>query len=96
MCEFAKNSKNSLQGHDMKLMIRGLNTDATVEGVTKGMEKLGPVQSVTIVPNKSEAATDCWAIVEMDITHERALKITAQVKDLWHDGQRVNISIMSH
>lgn len=79
----------------MKLMLRGLPLDATAERVAQGMEKLGPVINVTMVPNKHEDATDSWAIVEMDISHERALRITSQVTNLWHDGQRVNLSIMS-
>ena len=79
----------------MKLMVRGLRVDVTEQEVRAGMEKLGPVDSVEIVPNRSVNATDCWAIVEMPISHERAFQITRQVTDIWRDGRRINIDLVT-
>lgn len=79
----------------MKLMVRGLRVDVTAEQVRAGMEKLGPVDSVQIVENRGENPKDAWAVVQMPITHERAFQISQQVTDLWHDGQRVNIHVLT-
>ena len=79
----------------MKLMVRGLRVDVTAEEVRVGMEKLGPVDSVQLVEHRSESPSDAWAIVEMPISHERAFQITRQVKDLWHDGRRINIDLLT-
>lgn len=80
----------------MKLLVKGLRKDVTAEEVRQGMERLGPVDEVEVVPNRSPAATDTWAIVIMPVPIERAYQIANQVSDLWHDGRRVSISVMAH
>lgn len=79
----------------MKLMVKGLRVDVTAEEVRAGMEKLGPVDSVQLVEHHGEDPRDAWAIVEMPISHERAFQISRQVTDLWHDGRRVNIQVLT-
>lgn len=80
----------------MRLMVRGLRVDVTADEVRIGMEKLGPVDRVQMVEHHTENPTDAWAIVEMPITPERAFQISRQVTDMWHDGRRVNIHVLTH
>lgn len=79
----------------MKLRIRGLRLEVTEQEIRAGMEKLGPVDSVQILPNSHPQTTDCVAIVEMPISHERAFQISRQVTDIWHDGRYVNIEVVT-
>jgi len=78
----------------MKMLVTGLPLGVTAEEVRQGMEKLGPVDRVTVVPTQSEHAKDCWAIVEMPISAEKAEQIASRVTDLWHDGHKINIRVM--
>lgn len=78
----------------MKMLITGLRLGVTPDEVRQGMEKLGPVDKVEIVPTKSDHAKDCWAIVEMPISAEKAEQIASRVTDLWHEGGMVNIRVM--
>lgn len=78
----------------MKMLVTGLRLGVTAQEVRQGMEKLGPVDQVDIVPTESDHATDCWAIVEMPISAEKAEQIASRVSDLWHDGKKVNIRVM--
>lgn len=78
----------------MKMLVTGLRLGVTAQEVRQGMEKLGPVDRVEIVPTESEHAKDCWAIVEMPISAEQAERITSRVTDIWHDGRMINIRVM--
>ena len=79
----------------MKLLLTGLSPEATEEAVRTGMERLGSVSAVQIVPasGPDQAAS---AIIEMPITDERAFQITRQMQDLWHDGRHLNLTILNH
>ena len=78
----------------MKLLVTGLRLGVTVDEVRLGMEKLGPVDTIEIVSSQRENEKDCWAIVEMPISAEKAEQIANRVTDLWHDGAMVNIRVM--
>lgn len=79
----------------MKLLLTGLAPGVTAENVRAGMERLGSVSAVQIVPASSPAHA-ASAIIEMPITDERAFQITRQVQDLWHDGRHINLTILNH
>lgn len=57
------------------------------------MEKLGPVSAVELV---AQAGNSDWAIVEMPITDEQGFNLTQRVRDIWHAGQFVNLTILNH
>ena len=78
----------------MKMLVIGLRLGVSAEEVRQGMEKLGPVDRVEVVPTESEHAKDCWAIVEMPISAEEAQRIASRVIDLWHGGGTINIRVM--
>ena len=78
----------------MKMLVTGLRLGVSAEEVRQGMEKLGPVDRVEVVPTESEHAKDWWAIVEMPISAEEAQRIASRVTDLWHDGGTINIRVM--
>lgn len=77
----------------MKLLLTGLPKGATGEAVREGMKKLGPVSAVEMVV---QAGSSDWAIVEMPITDEQAFNLTQRVRDIWHAGQFVNLTILNH
>lgn len=78
----------------MKMLVTGLRPGVTEDEVRMGMEKLGPVDTVEIVSTQREDEKNCWAIVEMPISAEKAEQIASRVTDIWHEGAMVNIQVM--
>ena len=76
----------------MKFLLSGLPGDAEESSVAEAMAKLGPVTQVTLVREGDPDSP--WAIVEMEVTHERALAIKEQVNNIRYKGQTISLNLL--
>ena len=77
-----------------QLLLTGLNSTTTTDGLVAWLSHFGPVTNVRLVREGDGKAP--FAVVSMDISDARASFIVNRIVNYWHDGALVSAAPVMH
>ena len=76
------------------ILLTGLRSTISVDGIRDWMCEFGPVYHVEIVRGGNAAAP--LAVVEMEVSEAQAFFIVSRISNYWHEGSLVSARLLFH
>lgn len=76
-----------------KLLIKGLDADATEAGIRSWLDRFGPVKRVEII--REGHPTNPSVLVEMDLDDKAAEYLVAQISCFYHSSAAVSAQLLN-
>jgi hypothetical protein len=77
-----------------KIMFSGLPPDVSEERVRSELARFGEVGHVSII--RDGDPDQPIVIVEIALDDDEAFNFAARIKDVWHEGHRINAWVLRH